>query len=107
VTEGGELLGYACFGAPARVAGAAEEPGVLDVGYGMAPQRTGRGDGHRFVAAILDFALDRYEPNRFRLYVLEWDQRSRKVAERRCFSVESVLDTDEGHFLVKVREAHD
>lgn len=39
------LLGYCCFGAPARVEGGGEEPGVLDLGYGMAPERMGSGLG--------------------------------------------------------------
>jgi [ribosomal protein S18]-alanine N-acetyltransferase len=107
VTDAGELVGYCCFGAPARVAGAEEEPGAVDVGYGMAPDRMGRGHGHRFVAAVLDFALERYDPMRFRLYVLEWNKRSRKVAERHGFTLESVLESSEGRFVVMVRDARD
>ena len=105
MTEAGKLLGYCCFGAPARVAGAEAQPGTVDVGYGMAPDRIGGGHGHRFVAAILDFALERYKPKRFRLYVLEWNERSRKVAERHGFALESVLESSEGRFMVLVREA--
>jgi ribosomal-protein-alanine N-acetyltransferase len=61
VTEAGELIGYCCFGAPARVGGASEDPGTLDVGYGLAPSRMGRGQGGRFVAAILEFAREQYD----------------------------------------------
>jgi ribosomal-protein-alanine N-acetyltransferase len=103
LTDADELVGYCCFGAPARVPGAEEEPGTLDVGYGLAPDRMGQGHGHRFVGAVLEFALDRYDPDRMRLYVLDWNERSRKVAERHGFAVESVLDSDEGPFLVMVR----
>ena len=102
VTEAGQLLGYCCFGTPARVAGVEAEPGMVDVGYGMAPDFMGRGHGHRFVAAILDFALERYHPKRFRLHVLEWNERSRKVAERHGFALESVLERSEGRFVVLV-----
>ncbi len=107
VTDAGELIGYGCFGAPARVAGALEEPGTLDVGYGLAPDRMGLGAGHRFVGAVLEFALERYDPERFRLYVLEWNERSRKVAASHGFAVESVLAGDEGRFLVMARQARD
>ena len=69
VTQAGELIGYCCFGAPARVGGAEAEPGTLDVGYGLAPDRIGHGLGHRFVGVILEFALGRYDPERLRLYV--------------------------------------
>jgi [ribosomal protein S18]-alanine N-acetyltransferase len=105
VVEAGALLGYCCFGAPARVDGAEARPGTVDVGYGMAPDRMGRGFGHRFVAAVLDFALERYDPARFRLFVLEWNTRSSTVAERHGFAVASALDNREGRFLVMVRDA--
>lgn len=105
VTEADELIGYCCFGAPARVGGAEEELGTLDVGYGLAPDRTGRGLGQRFVGAILEFALERYEPARLRLYILEWNERSRKVAAGHGFAVEGVvLVSDEGPFVVMVRQ---
>jgi [ribosomal protein S18]-alanine N-acetyltransferase len=105
VTESDELIGYCCFGAPARVAGAEEERGTLDVGYGLAPDLMGRRLGPRFVGAILEFALERYDPDRLRLYVLEWNERSRKVAAGHGFAVASVLPSAEGPFLVMVREA--
>jgi [ribosomal protein S18]-alanine N-acetyltransferase len=105
VTEGEELVGYSCFGAPARVAGAEQEAGVLDVGYGLAPDLVGRGFGRRFVAAILRFALERYEPQRFRLYILEWNERSQKLAASHGFAAESILQDDERRFLVMVRQA--
>jgi len=105
VTDAEELVGYCCVGAPARVPGAVEQPGTLDVGYGMAPDRMGGGTGARFVAAILEFARGRYEPRRFRLLILDWNVRSRSVAARLGFAVESVLRSDEGLFVAMVRSA--
>jgi [ribosomal protein S18]-alanine N-acetyltransferase len=107
VTEAGELIGYCCFGGPARVGGAVEAPGALDVGYGLAPNRMGRGMGDRFVTAILEFAREYYAPERFRVHILEWNERSRKVAERQGFAVEATLKTDEGLFLVMARPVQD
>jgi ribosomal-protein-alanine N-acetyltransferase len=106
VFEAGELVGYCCFGAPARVAGAQAQSGTLDVGYGLAPDRMGRGHGNRFVAAILEFSLARYRTQRFRLYILEWHERSRRVAARLGFTVEAVLQSDEGPFVVMIRNEH-
>jgi RimJ/RimL family protein N-acetyltransferase len=103
VTEAGELIGYCCFGAAARVPGAEQQPGTLDVGYGVAPDLMGQGLGRRFVDAVLDFAFERYHPARLRLFILDWNERSRKVAEWLGFEVESVLDSDEGRFLMMVR----
>lgn len=53
------LVGYCCFGQDGRVPGAVEEPGTLDVGYGMRPDLMGPGLGREFVGAILDFAVRR------------------------------------------------
>jgi ribosomal-protein-alanine N-acetyltransferase len=105
VTEAGELIGYCCFGASARVPGADPEPGTLDIGYGLAPDRMGGGYGHRFVAAILDFALRRFQPARLRLYILDWNVRSRRTAARHGFATESRLESEEGTFVVMVRRA--
>jgi [ribosomal protein S18]-alanine N-acetyltransferase len=105
VIDGGELIGHCCFGALARVPPAVEEAGTLDVGYGLAPELMGDGLGPAFVGAILDFALDRFAPERLRLYVLDWNERSRKVAAGHGFAVESVMDNEEGRFLVMIRPA--
>ena len=104
VTDAGALIGYCCFGEPARVPGATAEPGTLDIGYGMTPDRTGRGDGGRFVAAIVAFAAERWDHRRFRLYVLAWNERSRKVAARNGFVDGPTIDSDEGPFVVMSRE---
>jgi RimJ/RimL family protein N-acetyltransferase len=104
VTDAGALIGYCCFGAPARVGGAVELPGALDVGYGLAPDRMGRGMGDCSVTAVLEFAREYYAPEQFRAYILEWNERSRKVAERQGFAVEAVLETDEGPSWVMARQ---
>lgn len=105
VTEDDELVGYCCFGAPARVGGADAEHGTLDVGYGLAPNRMGRGLGGRFVATVLEFAHQNYAPDRFRLYVLDWNTRSRTVASRLGFTERSALRTGKDMFVVVVRDA--
>ena len=105
VTDAGWLIGYCCFGAPARVPGATEEDGTLDVGYGLRPDLIGRGAGHDFVAAILEFAAGQFAPQRFRVHILDWNGRSRRVAEGHDFSIDSVLQSTEGRFVVMVRRA--
>ena len=103
--EHGALVGYCAFGAPARVAGAVAEPGTLDIGYGMKPERIGGGEGRRFVAAILEFALGQEDPRRLRLFVLDWNERSRRVAAAHGFAVQGVVEGDGERFLVMVRQA--
>ncbi len=99
------LVGYCCFGDGARVPGAAEDVGTLDVGYGMRPDLMGQGLGREFVGAILGFAVRRFSPPRLRLLILDWNERSRKVAVALGFESEGVLRSTEGDYLVMTRVA--
>jgi len=103
VEQEATLVGYCCFGNEARVPGAVEEAGILDVGYGMRPDLMGQGLGREFVGAILDFAVRRFSPSRLRLLILDWNDRSRKVAVALGFESEGVLQGTEGDFLVMTR----
>ena len=102
--EGG-LAGYCCFGAEARVAGVQGQQGTLDVGYGMHPDLMGNGLGRGFVAAILDAGVAEFEPNHLRLLILDWNRRSRRVAEALGFLPESTTSNDRGTFVVMKRRA--
>jgi RimJ/RimL family protein N-acetyltransferase len=89
VEHGRRLVGYCCFGPEARVPGVGEVAGTLDVGYGMRPELVGQGLGRSFVGAILAFGVHRFEPERLRMLVLRWNERSRRTAERHGFAVVS------------------
>jgi ribosomal-protein-alanine N-acetyltransferase len=87
----GELIGYCCYGADARVAGGdyrQGEPEVLDVGIGLKPQLTGQGLGKDFVGAVLKFARKAYRPEYFRVTVADFNQRSRKTFQNLGFKAE-------------------
>jgi ribosomal-protein-alanine N-acetyltransferase len=105
VDHDADLVGYCCFGHEARVPGVVEEGGVLDVGYGMRPDLMGHGLGGAFVRAILDFAVERHDSRRLRLLILDWNDRSRKVAEALGFQSEGVHTSTEGRFVVMTRQA--
>jgi RimJ/RimL family protein N-acetyltransferase len=80
--DSGRLVGFCCFGADARVSGgdyARCEPDVLDVGLGMHPDMTGRGQGRVFTEAILAFATEAFKPSMFRVTIAEFNQRSQRV----------------------------
>lgn len=78
--EQGALVGVFCFGAPAQVPGGhlyglyADD--ALDIGLGLRPDVTGRGLGHAFLTAGLDFARQRFAPATFRLSVAAFNQRA-------------------------------
>jgi ribosomal-protein-alanine N-acetyltransferase len=61
--------------------------GVLEVGLAMRPDLTGqgRGLGLTFVLAGLDFARQRFHPQRFYLTVATFNTRARTVYERAGF----------------------
>jgi [ribosomal protein S18]-alanine N-acetyltransferase len=103
VAQRDELVGYCCFGPEARVPGIDEEEGTLDVGYGLRPDLCGRGVGPAFVTAILDFAVAEFSPQRLRLLILSWNERSRRVAEVLGFEHDRTVRSDEGDFLVMLR----
>lgn len=100
-----ELIGYCCFGGEARVPGVDEEAGTLDVGYGLRPDMVGQGHGPAFVDAILQFGVDEFAPERLRLLILSWNERSRKVAERLGFTQVGDVESAEGRFLIMRKAA--
>lgn len=82
-TPDGELVGFCCFGAEARVPGGDyTNPPALDVGLGLRPDLTGGGRGAAFVRAVLDEGARRHDPPRFRLTVAAFNERARRVYER-------------------------
>ena len=84
-------MGYCCFGTAAEV-GWEGEPrlwttgdGTLSVGLGLRPDLTGRHLGLPFFEAVLAFAVERFSPAAFRLFVLPFNQRAIRVYERAGF----------------------
>ena len=85
--ETGDLVGYGCVGAEARVPGVEEEPDTVDVGYAMRPDLTGQGRGREFVGAVLAHVVAAQPAARLRMSILRWNERSRRVAEAHGFRV--------------------
>lgn len=81
----GALAGFACFGEDAQVIGGRYGPDALDIGFGMAPERTGQGGGGGFVEAVCRFAWDELEADRLRLSVATFNSRAIRVYRRLGF----------------------
>jgi len=100
VEDDGDFVGYGCVGLEARVPGVEEEDGTVDVGYGMRPDLVGQGRGRQFVGAVLAHVVAQHPGARLRVSILDWNGRSRSVAEAHGFRVTGRA----GHFDVLVRE---
>jgi [ribosomal protein S18]-alanine N-acetyltransferase len=104
VYDDDELVGYCCFGFEARVPGVEEEAGTIDIGYGMRPDLVGKGLGRSFLGAILEFAESTFSERSHRLLILDWNGRSRALAERMGFEEKAAVVSHEGIFVILRRD---
>jgi RimJ/RimL family protein N-acetyltransferase len=79
------LAGFACFGEDAQVHGGVYGPDALDIGFSMAPERTGRGDGVAFVATVCRYARKELGADSLRLSVATFNRRAITVYRRLGF----------------------
>lgn len=83
------LVGYACFGRHAQVAGAhqAELYGgdALDIGLGMRPDLTGQGRGAIFIDTLIAYTTERFQLSALRLVVAIFNHRAMSVYARAGF----------------------
>src|SRR5690242_17423923 len=54
--SGEDLVGFCCFGPDARVAGGDYRAAALDLGAGLRPDLTGRGEGSAFLREVTHVA---------------------------------------------------
>jgi len=92
VYQDNEAVGFYSFGQTDKE--------TLDIGLGMKPDLTGRGQGSAFLKAGLDFAKSNYHPQKITLSVADFNKRAIKLYEKLGFrKVESFVQaTNGGHF---------
>jgi RimJ/RimL family protein N-acetyltransferase len=84
----GELFGFCCFGADARVPGGTyQDRDALDIGGGLRPDLTGRGLGIASFRAILDVARERFDAGTFRVTVAAFNQRAIRMCQWAGFEI--------------------
>jgi ribosomal-protein-alanine N-acetyltransferase len=76
--DAGDLVGHFSF--------KPKDERTIEIGLGLRPDLTGRGLGASFLSAGLDFARDRFQPDRFVLSVATFNERAIKVYERAGFA---------------------
>ena len=102
------LEGFCSFGADGQVAGGDYRVPSLDIGMGIRPGLTGRGNGRRYAQAVAEYGIAQYEAKRLRVTIAEFNCRARRVWQGLGFEVtEKFLKTDsEMAFVVMTCEAN-
>ncbi|MEK5057984.1 GNAT family N-acetyltransferase [Paenibacillus sp. FSL H7-0326] len=87
LNDDNELFGFICIGESARVSGGYEvgiynDDNCIDLGLGLAPSRTGMGNGAHFMADSIKFIIEEYQTSNIQLVVAAFNERAIKVYER-------------------------
>jgi uncharacterized protein YhfF/RimJ/RimL family protein N-acetyltransferase len=77
--DGTDVVGFCTFGNDARVPGGNYDEAGLDIGLGIDPARTGLGEGHRFVAAVVGHAAAAFGPRQLRVTIAVGNVRATRV----------------------------
>lgn len=83
----GALAGFCSFGEDGQVPGGNYRADALDIGLGMRPNLTGRGNGVAFVGAILGFAENNFDPVLLRMTVACFNKRALRLYKKFGFIV--------------------
>lgn len=85
----GVLVAFCCYGEEARVPGGDYAAPALDLGIGVRPDLTGRGEGMRYLGAVLAFGVERFAPALLRLTVAAFNLRAIRLYEQAGFAAVS------------------
>lgn len=96
-----ELVGFCSFGEDGRVPGFDYDETAIDVGAGLRPDWTGRGEGAAFLSAIVGFARDELGLVRLRVTVADWNERALRAVRSLGFQDSTRFERADGRsFLV-------
>ncbi len=84
--DGDDVAGYCTFGRDAQVPGGDYDEAGLDIGMGIDPVRTGTGNGHRYVAAVVAHASEIFHPRQLRVTIAAGNERALRVWSRAGFT---------------------
>jgi len=102
----GHLVGYCCLGAEGRVTGYDYTEAALDVGIGIHPELTGKGNGHLYGMAVVRFAQADGRP--LRVAVAAFNTRSQRLCEGLGFQEVARFHrpSDQVEFIILERKHH-
>lgn len=91
--DGNDVAGYCTFGHDAQVPGGNYDEDGLDIGLGIEPARTGRGEGHRYVTAVVAHASATFELRQLRVTIASGNKRALRVWSGAGFAEISLFAT--------------
>lgn len=110
VFNGEELIGFYCVGPFAQVpigrdiGSYPDAEDLLDLGFGMKPGLTGQGFGFTFISFIIGEVQQKYNLNKIRLTVAEFNQRAITLYKKLGFKTQTSFMANDSAFLVMVKE---
>ena len=81
------VIAFCCFGPEARVQGQEPIEGTIDIGGGVRPDLLSGGIATEFLPLVMDFARDRFAPERFRTAVASFNERSTRLCLSAGFEI--------------------
>lgn len=103
VRADGALVGYACVGPDARVAGQQADEEVDDIGWGFRPDLTGQGIASRWLPDVLDLLADVLRARTQRVVIAAWNGRSQAAARRLGFDSPVPFSNHTGEWIAFTR----
>ncbi|MBS4199345.1 GNAT family N-acetyltransferase [Bacillus sp. FJAT-49732] len=110
VLDGQVLLGFYCLGSFAQVPIGREKglypesEGLTDLGFGMKPELTGQGLGYTFISFIIEEIQQKYNLNKIRLTVAEFNKRAIALYEKLGFVMQTSFIANDTTFLVMIKK---
>jgi [ribosomal protein S18]-alanine N-acetyltransferase len=103
--EDGSLVAFCCFGEDAQVRGGDYAAPALDVGVGMRPDLTGRGQGAALIRDVLVWGQQAFGPTAFRCTVAAFNKRAQKACRQNGFRKSATFrrPSDKQQFLIFTR----
>ena len=81
------LIGFCCFFHEGQVPGGDYSDEAVDIGMGLRPDLTGGGKGTDIARAVMDFAVEQYQPLRLRTTIAAWNERAQKICLNNGFGI--------------------
>lgn len=100
----GSLVGFFCLGKSAQVPNGPYSEGMIDIGIGLEPGRTGKGMGYFFFSYILNHIKHAFPFTSLRLTVASFNKRAIQLYKKSGFQEHSRFNKGETVFIVMVKK---